>query len=140
MRTNVSFRFSTEFVGAAESDDILGVNGVSWFIERLQRIPELSLASSLVQEDWGVVVFAERRKRRFWIGVSLFEEDTWIAHVHHRSVLQRLSPSGRRQLQALTQDLHVALSSDAAVSDVRWYRQKDLRRPPYAWQASPENA
>ena len=141
-RTNVSFRFATEFIGAKESEDILGVSGVDWFIQRLRRIPELSLAADLIQEDWGVAVQVERRGKRFWIGVSVFGEDTWIAHVHHPafSVFQRLSHSGRRELHVLAADLHAVLVSDAAVSDVRWYRDRDLRRPPFVWARGPENA
>jgi hypothetical protein len=59
MRTKVSFRFPAEFVGADEDEGILGVKGVGWFIERLQRIPQLTLVPKLIQDDWGVAVLAE---------------------------------------------------------------------------------
>ena len=138
MRTNVTFRHPAEFVPVSEDDGILAATASGWFVELLQRIEGLEIGSPLIQEDWGVVVIAERDNCRFWIGVSLWPEgeSAWLAHVHHRTFawLQRLSSHGRKELLRFAIDLHAVLESDQAVRDVSWYRQADMARanPPGA--------
>ena len=87
MRTSVTFRHPAEFVG--DSDDgggILAVSGAYWFVELLRRVPRLQIDQNLCQEDWGVVVFARRNSKHFWIGLSAWNsEGAWLAHFHHGS-------------------------------------------------------
>src|SRR6266480_712439 len=108
MRTNVRFRHPAEFVPVSDEDGILAVSGAQWFVSLLRRVPGLEIDDELCQEDWGVVAFVRRHQKHFWIGLSFWPdgEHTWLAHVHHRSFawLQRLSPSGKIELNRLVSD------------------------------------
>src|SRR5687768_8224690 len=116
MRNNVTFRYPAEFVTVSEDDGILSVAGADWFVSLLRRIAGLSVRSELCQEDWGVVVFAERGGKRFWIGLSFWPEDepAWLAHFHHHSFawLQRWSAAGKRELERLVSDFQSVLASE----------------------------
>jgi hypothetical protein len=101
----------------------------------LRRIPNLEVDNRLCQEDWGVVVFPTRAQKKFWIGLSHGAgEHEWLGHFHHGvyAWLQRLTLSGKRELQRLTVDTHVVLSNEHAVSNVRWYedpQQQSFSKP-----------
>lgn len=133
MRSNVSFRYPAEFVPFSEEDQILAVQGADWFIALLRRVPGLQIENELCQEDWGVVVFASRNGKQFWIGLSLWPDgkDTWLAHIHHGSFawLQRLSRSGNAELKHLISDFHDVLASDPAVAAITWYSESEIRKP-----------
>ncbi len=130
MRTYVSFRHPAEFVPFSENDGILAVGGAQWFVSLLQRVPGLQLDERVCQEDWGVVVFAKRNQKRFWIGLSMWPdgEHAWLAHVHHGSFawLQRLSSSGKKEMKSLLTDIHDVLSSDPVVSAITWYEESEM--------------
>lgn len=132
MRNNVTFRFPAEFVPVSDEDGILSTAGADWFVSLLRRVAGLSVQSELFQEDWGVVIFAERDGNRFWIGLSLWPEDepAWLAHFHHHSFawLQRWSAAGKRELERLVSDFHSVLASEPAVRDIAWYRERDMSR------------
>jgi hypothetical protein len=139
MRTHVRFHHPAEFVRLSDADGVLAIGGAQWFVLLLRRVPGLVIDDELCQEDWGVVMFAQRDGRRFWIGLNLWDEHEWLAHIHHNSFswLQRLSPSGKSEMKRLLSDLHGALTNDPAVSNVRWYEKRDmLRGRPHAF-ASP---
>ena len=68
MRNNVTFHYPANFVPVSDDDGILSVTAADWFVSLLRRVNDLSVRSDLCQEDWGVVVFAERAGKRFWIG------------------------------------------------------------------------
>ena len=108
MRKNVTFRHPAEFVPVSGGDGILATAGAGWFVPLLRRIDGLSVQGELCQEDWGVVVFAERSGKRFWIGLSFWPdgEQAWLAHFHHHSFawLQRRSAAGKRELERLVSD------------------------------------
>jgi hypothetical protein len=127
MRTHVTFRYPAEFV--SDSEGILAVSGVQWFVALLRRVPNLQIDDELCQEDWGVVLYARREDKKFWIGLSMWEgEHSWLSHFHHASFawLQRLSSSGKRELQRVLCDFHAVLASEPAVSDIVWYEGKEL--------------
>jgi len=128
MRTNVTFRHPAEFVPLSREDGILATGGAGWFVGLLRRIPGLSLDDNLCQEDWGVAIFVRMEQSELWIGLSLWpdEQQTWLAHCHHRGWLQRVTPSGRRALGRLVSELHSVLSSDPAVSAVDWYEERQM--------------
>jgi hypothetical protein len=129
MCTNVIFRHPAPFVSAPEGEGILGVNGAHWFVSLLHRIPELHIDGNLCQEDWGVVVFAKRNNKRFWIGLSAWNSDGfWLAHVHHRSFAswQRFFSSGKAELNRLACEMHAVLAKEPTVSEIAWYREKEL--------------
>jgi hypothetical protein len=130
VRTYVTFRHSALFVPVSDEDGILSVQGADWFVSLLRRIAGLELQTDLCQEDWGVVVFAERAGKKFWIGLSAEEEGAWLAHVHHGSwaLLQRWSTAGDRELQRLVGDLHGMLAGEAAISEITWYREEDMMK------------
>jgi hypothetical protein len=132
MRTNVIFRYPAEFVLLSPEDGILSVDGVDWFVSLLQRIPGLQIEPELCQEDWGVVAFAQRNGKRFWIGLSSWpdEEQMWLAHFHHHSFawLQRWTTSGKDELQQLVLAAHAALCGDSTVSRLAWYRERDITK------------
>jgi hypothetical protein len=142
MRTQVSFRFPAEFIGSEEDEGILGVNGAVWFADRLRQVSGLSVAPRFIQEDWGVAIPAERARQRLWIGLGVFGDGVWIAHLHLSPFARLLSflPSRRGELLALSRDLHSVLASDSAVSEIRWYDERDMKRPPYKWSPTPESA
>jgi hypothetical protein len=128
MRNNVTFRHPAEFVGDEGGDGgILVVAGAAWFADLLSRVPGLQIEPELCQEDWGVVAFAERNQKRFWIGLSFYDEGVWIAHFHHASFawLQRLSMSGNEELRKLITDFHHVLANERAVSEITWYEERE---------------
>ncbi|WP_425618426.1 hypothetical protein NA78x_002131 [Anatilimnocola sp. NA78] len=133
MRTNVTFRHPAEFVGDQEDGGgILAVRGAQWFAALLRRVPGLELDEDLCQEDWGVVFFARRNQRKFWIGLSVGDtEGSWLAHFHHGSfaLLQRFSSSGKAELERLLADMHTVLKSESAVSGISWHDEKAMRDP-----------
>jgi hypothetical protein len=45
-----------------------------WFASLLKRVPGLQVEDHLCQEDWGVVVFARRAGKAFWVGLSAFND------------------------------------------------------------------
>lgn len=128
----------------SEDDGILATRGADWFVSLLRRIDGLSVQSELCQEDWGVVVFAERAGKRFWIGLSLWPEDeqAWLAHFHHHSFawLQRWSAAGKRELERLVGDFHSVLASESAVRDIAWYHESDMRKADAQSSATPNAA
>jgi hypothetical protein len=131
MRNNVTFQYPAEFVPVPEDDGILSVAGTEWFIQLLQRIDHLSVEKELCQEDWGVVAFAQRNGKRFWVGVSFWPEGehAWIAHFHHHSfaLLQRWSAAGKREFERLVNDFHSVLATDPKVHNIAWYRESDMK-------------
>ena len=133
MRTNVTFHHPAGFV--ADSQDgagVLGVNGAHWFAEVLRRVPGLQIDEHLCQEDWGVVLFARRNHKKFWIGLSAFEADgAWLAHFHHGSFawLQWFSSSGKDALKCLLADVHNVLASEPAISEIAWHEESEMNKP-----------
>jgi hypothetical protein len=140
MRTHVTFRHPAPFVRLSDEDGILSVAGAEWFVSLLARVPGLVVREDLCQEDWGIVSFAERAGKRFWIGLSAEEEGAWLGHFHHGSWawLQRFSPSGDRELQRLLLDFHRVLANEAAVSEVTWYREEDVAKQHRSGSAAPD--
>lgn len=131
MRTNVSFRHPAEFVPVPNTEDILAVHGARWFADLLRKVPGLEIDGELCQEDWGVVVFARREQKAFWIGLNGWEgEHNWLAHFHHGSFswFQWFSSSGKEELRCLLIDVHTVLSSEPAISEIVWYAEKDMRK------------
>ena len=133
--TNVTFRHPAEFVDAGEG--ILAVSGAQWFAALLPRVPGLEIDHDLCQEDWGVVLFARRSRKEFWIGLSFWDEGCWLAHFHHggwvpwrwASWFQRLSSSGKNELKRLLVDVHEVLVSEAAISNIAWHEDDDMNKP-----------
>jgi hypothetical protein len=131
VRTNVSFRHPAEFVSLAESNNILAVDGACWFVTLLHRVPGLEIDENLCQEDWGTVIFAKRNGKAFWLGLSAWtDEGFWLAHIHHGSFawLQAISPTGKKEMNRLVTDIYAVLTSEAAVSDIAWYEEKEMRK------------
>ena len=134
MRTYVTFRYPTEFDSATDAAGILAVSGVQWFVELLRRVADLQIddVDEHCQQDWGVVLYARREDKKFWIGLSIWEgEHSWLSHFHHDSFfawLQRLSSSGKRELQRVLCDFHAVLASEPAVSEIVWYEEKEIRK------------
>jgi len=141
IRTNVSFRYPAEFVRVSDDDGILSVDGAQWFVHLLKRIPGLWVDEDLCQEDWGVVIFASRDDKKFWIGLSCWGEGehTWLSHCHHGPTawLQRISSSGKREMQRIVTDLHRALTDDPAFADIIWYEEREMRKAQPVGSATP---
>jgi len=141
MRNNVTFWHPAEFVPLSEDDGILATRGVDWFLSLLRRIDGLSLHSELCQEDWGVIVYARRAGKRFWIGLSFWpdEERAWLAHFHHHSFawLQRWSASGKRELNRLITDFHSVLATEPDIRNIAWYHENEMRRANAGSSATP---
>jgi hypothetical protein len=92
----------------------------------------LEIDDDLCQEDWGVVIFARRNRKKFWIGLSAWDaEGAWLAHFHHGSFawLQRFSSSGKNELKRLLADVHEVLASEAAISHIAWHDASELSKP-----------
>ena len=125
----------------SHDDGILAVGGAQWFVTLLRRVVGLQIESELVQEDWGVVIFARRDGKKFWIGLSMWPdgEHAWLAHCHHGSFawLQRLSSSGKNELQRLVCDVHSVLASEPAVSDIVWFDESQMRKAQPDGSATP---
>jgi hypothetical protein len=132
MRTNVTFEHPAKFIPVSGEDGVLAVDGASWFVLLLERIPDLRFKSELCQEDWGVVVFAERNQSKFWIGLGMWpdSEHAWLAHFHHGvySWLQRFTSSGKTELQRLVVDFHNVLLTESTVRKVVWYEERKMRK------------
>jgi hypothetical protein len=142
MRNNVTFRCPEPFVRYLEEDGILSASGANWFAALLRKVPSLRVDPKFCQEDWGVVVFVSRNRMRFWIGLSMWPEDesAWLAHIHHHSFawLQRLTSSGKRELNALIRDIQKTLSGDPSVSGITWYREADMKTARANGSSTPE--
>lgn len=130
MRNNVTFVHPAEFVPVSDEDGILALQGATWFVEILRRVPGFALEGVPCQEDWGVVFFGSRNAKKFWVGLSFWPEgeQRWLAHVHHGSFawLQRLMPSGNAELRGLIAALEQTLRSDPHVSMMRWYSEAEI--------------
>lgn len=132
MRTNVTFRHPAEFVPLSDDDGILAVSGAQWFAALLRRVPDLEIDEELCQEDWGLVYFARRNQKKFWIGLSAWDSDgAWLAHFHHGSFawLQRFSSSGKNELKRLLADVHEVLASEPAISEIAWHEETKMSKP-----------
>lgn len=144
MRNNVTFRYPAQFIPVSADDGILSVKAADWFVSLLRRVDGLSVKTDLCQEDWGVVVFAERIGKRFWIGLSFWPDDesAWLAHFHHHSFawLQRWSAAGKRELDRLVSDFHAVLAQDPLVRDIAWFHEADMRRRDAQSSATPNAA
>jgi hypothetical protein len=133
MRDHVRFHADKEFVGTEENGEagVLSVDGAGWFLELLAVVQGLAVEPRLCQEDWGVVIFAERDGKRFWIGLTWWPEGEgeWLVHVHHDSfaLRQRLSRTGKEALVRLIADLDNALRWAPGVSGVVLSEERDLR-------------
>jgi hypothetical protein len=132
MRTKVTFRHPAQFVPLSDEDGILAVSGAQWFASPLRRVPGLMIDADLCQEDWGVVLFARREQRKFWIGLSAWDsEGAWLAHFHHGSFawLHWFSSSGNNELRRLLADVHDVLACEPAISEIAWHEDNDRSKP-----------
>lgn len=133
MRDHLRFHLAKPLVVTEDNGEsgALSVGGADWFVEVLGRVRGLALEQRLCQEDWGVVAFATRAGKRFWIGLTSWPDGDgeWLVHVHHASFAwtQRLSRSGREALRQLISDVHSVLCSDSEVSRVVLLSARDLR-------------
>jgi hypothetical protein len=115
----------------SDEDGILAVTGARWFAELLVRVPGLEINLELCQEDWGVVIFARRNQKKFWIGLSPWsDEGFWLAHFHHGSFawLQRFSSSGNNELKALLVGVHDVLANETAVTEIAWHKESEMSK------------
>jgi len=133
MRTNVTFRHPAEFVGDQEDGGgVLATSGAHWFAALLRRIPGLNLDEDLCQEDWGVVFFARRHQRKFWIGLSTWDSDGhWVAHFHHGSFawLQWFTDTGKNELRRLLTEAHSVLASQPVITEIAWHEESEMSKP-----------
>ena len=123
-RTYVTFRHPAEFV--PYGDGVVAVDGAQWFAALLRSVPGLAIEDDLRQEDWGVVVSARRNRKKVWIDLSYWDEGAWLAHIHRDAWFQRLSSSGQNELKRLLADVHEVLTSEAAISDIAWWRDPEV--------------
>jgi hypothetical protein len=134
MRKSVSFTYPAKCPSLSYEnayDGILAVDDAQWFVSLLRRVPGLQIDGKLCQEDWGVVVFVERSRKRFWIGLSPWtDSNDWQVHAHHGSFawLQRFSSSGNAELKRLVSDLHDVLAVDPLVSAIHWYEEREMSK------------
>jgi hypothetical protein len=140
MRSHVTFRHPAEFVPVSEDEGILSAAGVSWFLKLLAGVKDIDAIGDPLQEDWGVVVFAGRRKCRFWIGINSWDEGAWLVHFHHHSFawLQRMTSNGKKELGELVSDFHNVLESDEQVRDVSWHYESDMTKPDMPGASTPD--
>jgi hypothetical protein len=131
MRMTVTFRHPADFVPLSDQERILAVGGAHWFVALLSRVSGLQIDQDLCQEDWGVVIFARRNEKKFWVGLSGWDpENAWLAHFHHGSFawLQRFSSSGKSELKQLLSDVHAVLAGEPAISDIIWYEENEMNK------------
>jgi hypothetical protein len=142
MRNNVTFTYPVSFLCVSNEDGVLSISSAQWFVSLLRRIPGVEVESDLCQEDWGVVVFARRNQKRFWIGLSVWPagDHAWLAHFHHHSFawLQRLTAAGGRELDRLVTDFHQVLTAEPAVSGITWYWEQDMSKAHPGGSPSPQ--
>jgi len=133
MRTNVTFRHPAEFVeDSGDGSGVLAVRGAQWFAALLRRVPGLELDEDFCQEDWGVVFFARRNQKKFWIGLSAWDsEAAWVAHFHHGSFawMQWFSSAGTNKLKRLLADVHDVLTSEPAITEIAWHEEGEMNKP-----------
>src|SRR5206468_3241355 len=95
-------------------------------------VPGLHIDQDPCQEDWGVVFFARRNQKKFWIGLSAWDVDgAWLAHFHHGSFawLQSFRTFGKNELNRLLADVHNVLVNESAITDITWHEESDMRKP-----------
>ena len=133
MRTNVTFRHPAAFVGdSQDGGGVLAVRGAHWFAALLRRVPDLQIDADLCQEDWGVVFFARRNRKKFWVGLSAWDsEGAWVAHFHRGSFawFQWFSSVGKNELNRLLTDVHEVLANEPAVSEIAWHEESEMCKP-----------
>jgi hypothetical protein len=135
MRTNITFRYPAEFLAHEEyGEDVLAVRGAQWFADLLKRVPGLEVDEELCQEDWGVVVFARRNQKTFWIGLTPWDwitEGAWNAHFHHGSFswLQWFSSTGKEEFKRLLIDVHDVLVSEPTITEIAWFEEREMNKP-----------
>ncbi len=143
MRTHVTFLNPAEFIGASQDGGgVLAVRGAQWFAALLRRIPGLQIDEDLCQEDWGVVFFARRNQKKFWIGLSAWDSDgAWVAHFHHGSFawFQRFSSSGRNELKRLLTEVHQMLTKEPATSNIAWHEEREMSQSKPAGLPTPDD-
>jgi hypothetical protein len=141
MRTYVTFRHPAEFVGDSEDGaGVLAVSGAHWFGTLLQRVSGLQIDEDPCQEDWGVVFFARRDQKKFWIGLSARDDEgAWVAHFHHGPFawLQSFSSSGKNELECLLIDVHTVLTSESTITAIAWHEESEMSKPQRIGFSSP---
>jgi hypothetical protein len=120
MKDHVQFEFPAPFMGSDEGDDVIGVEGADWFDTLLSRVTGFSRSGSPIQEDWGVVFFLTSEPYKFWVGLSWYGENSWIAHVHQSTLKFMLPFKGRNELTTLVEALDKVLQDEAQVANIRW--------------------
>ena len=126
IRNNVTFGHPAEFVESRDFEGILSTDGVGWFVQLLGRIPRVVVDPDLCQEDWGVAIFLDRDGYSFWVGLSPWDEGTWLAHVHHAGLFQRFRRSGKEAYASVAYDLSVVLANTPDVEEPEWYYDADV--------------
>jgi hypothetical protein len=140
MRTNVTFRHPAEFVPLSEDDGILAVSGAKWFGALLGRVPGLVIDDNACQEDWGVVFFVRHNQKKFWIGLSAWDEKgTWLSHFHDGSFawLSWFGFSGQTELMKLVSHVHIVLATELLISDIAWHEESEMSKPEPASFSTP---
>jgi hypothetical protein len=138
IRNHATFRHPEALEAHPDELDTLTIAGVDWFVDVLREIPRLAVDRELCQEDWGVVVFGRRDGFTFWFGLSYWDEEEFVAHVHHRGLLQRFRAAGRVAYATTIADLHVALSQHHSITHVAWHYESELDRSTSRGAASPD--
>ncbi len=140
MRNNVTFQYPEPFIPSSEEDGVLSVKGAEWFGKILREIPSLKVDPSYIQEDWGVVFFVHRSNKKFWVGLSTWPEgeSAWLAHIHHRSLLQRFTSSGKQEFNQLILDLQQQLKARAGTSNITWFHERDMQSAEPLGSPTPE--
>jgi hypothetical protein len=120
MKDHVQFEYPAPFIGSSEGGDVIGVEGVEWFDTLLSKVTGFSRSGSPIQEDWGVVFFMSSESYKFWVGISWYGENNWIAHVHQSTLKFMLPFTGRNELTSFAESLDTVLQDESRVKDVRW--------------------
>ncbi len=120
MKDHVQFEYPATFIGSSEGDDVIGIEGIDWFDTLLSRVTGFARSGLPIQEDWGVVFLLTSDSYKYWVGLSWYGENIWIAHIHQATLKFMLRFTSRNELTALAETLDKVLQEEPRVTDIRW--------------------
>jgi hypothetical protein len=122
-----------------------GDDCAQWLIDRLLSQSVGKMDDRPSQEDWGWCFSIAAGRRKFTVGVGLYEDgdspNTWLVFI--KSQLGGLSgklfgQSNKAELLAVCETIDRALKSVSEIGDVRWHAEEDwLKGEDKNWRSDP---
>ncbi len=127
------------------SESCLAESAAGWFVELLQKVPNLKVDTKLCQEDWGVLIFIERNGLKFFASLGIQEDDDSDGYQYHWLAFFTLPDKSlfsffgrgpkpddqKRVLRTIVGDVAEVFSKEPQISDMLWFTDKESNEPPF---------